>query len=171
MTQMIAATAVSTAGTKLGLAIHVRSRRMTSRPIILLNAIGFVLNWIQLCLSSSRRNASWVTSRSNRKPVSMMVGWYWCIAEPFVCRHTSGVSVLDSAAGSLYCFVTKTSEKVTLRESRQSGIVMRYRAVRMLRADRCRGGRPWPPRFALLDLIKKFRCARAINTLQNSILL
>ena len=33
---------------------------------------------------------------------------------PFLYRHTSGVLVLDSAAGSFYFFVTKTSGKVTL---------------------------------------------------------
>src|SRR6185369_2424850 len=136
------------------------------RLIVLLNIDGLFLNSIQLRLSSSRRNAIWIRSLASRDRLSIMVGWYWRIAEPrwfcsesllcatsefsvslwlffpinsepqrhrelrggtekahlerscYVYRSTSKALCRQSralaGAGSLYCFVTKTSEKVTL---------------------------------------------------------
>ena len=70
--------------------------------------------------------------------------------------------VLDSAAGSFYFFVTKTDEKVTLRGDAESAIVMRCWSVRMLRLIAGAALRD-RPLFALLDLIEKFRRARAVD--------
>src|SRR4029079_7735882 len=53
-----------------------------SRLIVLLNIDGLFVNSIQLRLSSSRKNAIWIKSLASRDRVSIMVGWYWCIAEP-----------------------------------------------------------------------------------------